>query len=150
MCNQFTFHHHFGIDTWRSKFKQQTDSIIFCVWIPWPKTIRIFIRSTWLYRAIQNTCIKHGRDIRTQYNGSTSMFLWRKDWSSIRLDSQFFVKHFQLIVFRKLSEWKLEKIIRTSLHVTSASTKGLLETRVENKIGFRTCSTTRSSSCATI
>ena len=27
MCNQFTFHHPFGIDTWRSKFEQQTDSI---------------------------------------------------------------------------------------------------------------------------
>ena len=28
MCNQFTFHHQFGIDTWRSKFEQQTDSIL--------------------------------------------------------------------------------------------------------------------------
>ena len=25
---QFTFHHQFGIDTWRSKFEQQTDSIL--------------------------------------------------------------------------------------------------------------------------
>ena len=28
MCNQFTFHHQFGIDTGRSKFEQQTDSIL--------------------------------------------------------------------------------------------------------------------------
>ena len=28
MCNQFTFHHQFGIDTWRSTFEQQTDSIL--------------------------------------------------------------------------------------------------------------------------
>ena len=28
MCNQFTFHHQFGIDTWRSEFEQQTDSIL--------------------------------------------------------------------------------------------------------------------------
>ena len=28
MCNQFTFHHQFGIDTWRSEFKQETDSIL--------------------------------------------------------------------------------------------------------------------------
>ena len=28
MCNQFIFHHQFGIDTWRSKFEQQTDSIL--------------------------------------------------------------------------------------------------------------------------
>ena len=28
MCNQFTFHHQFVIDTWRTKFEQQTDSIL--------------------------------------------------------------------------------------------------------------------------
>ena len=28
MCNQFTFHYQFGIDTWRSKFEQQTDSVL--------------------------------------------------------------------------------------------------------------------------
>ena len=28
MCNQFTVHHQFGIDTWRSKFEQQTDRIL--------------------------------------------------------------------------------------------------------------------------
>ena len=28
MCNQFTFHNQIGIDTWRSKFEQQTDSIL--------------------------------------------------------------------------------------------------------------------------
>ena len=28
MCNQFTFHHQFGIDTLRSKVEQQTDSIL--------------------------------------------------------------------------------------------------------------------------
>ena len=28
MCNQFTFHHQFGIGTWRSNFEQQTDSIL--------------------------------------------------------------------------------------------------------------------------
>ena len=28
MCNQFAFHHQFGIDTWRSNFEQQRDSIL--------------------------------------------------------------------------------------------------------------------------
>ena len=28
MCNQITFHHQFGIDTGRSKFEQETDSIL--------------------------------------------------------------------------------------------------------------------------
>ena len=28
MCNQFAFHHQFGIDIWMSKFEQQTDSVL--------------------------------------------------------------------------------------------------------------------------
>ena len=54
---------------------------------------------------------KHGRDIRTQYIGSTSILLRRKDWSFIKHDRtpSFFTKHFQFIVFRKLLGWKLEK-----------------------------------------
>ena len=28
MCNQFAFYHQFWINTWRSKFEQQTDSIL--------------------------------------------------------------------------------------------------------------------------
>ena len=53
---------------------------------------------------MHNTCIKHGRNIRTRYIGSTSILLWRKDWSSIKHDRalSFFMKHSQLIVFRKL------------------------------------------------
>ena len=35
------------------------------LWIPWTKTIRILIRSTWMHRVMHNTCIKHGRNIRT-------------------------------------------------------------------------------------
>ena len=37
-----------------------------------------------------------------------------------------------------------EVIYEKSIHVTSASTKDLLETRMEKRIGFRTCSATRS------
>ena len=60
----------------------------FFLWILWTKTIRILIRSTWMQRAMHNTCIKHGRDIRTQCIGSTSFLLLRKDWSSIRHDCE--------------------------------------------------------------
>ena len=67
--------------------------------------------STCKHRVLHNTCTKHGKDIKTQYIGSTSILLWRKDWSSIRLDrmQSSFKNHFQLIVFRKLFGWKLEK-----------------------------------------
>ena len=39
---------------------------------------------------------------------------------------------------------RMETGIRKSIHFTSASTKDLFETRVEKRIGFRTCSTIRS------
>ena len=39
------------------------------------KTIRILTRPTWEHRVLHSTCIKHGRDIRTQYIGSTSILL---------------------------------------------------------------------------
>ena len=79
MCKQFTFHHQFGIDTWRSKFEQQTDSILSRLWNPWTKTIRILTRSTWEHRVLHNTCMKHGRNIRIRCIGSTSNLLNRKE-----------------------------------------------------------------------
>ena len=97
MRNQFTFHHQFGIDTWRAKFKQgKTDGLVSA---GGTKIIRFLIRSTWMHRVMHNTCMTHGRDIRTQCIGSTSILLWGKDWSSIRLDRtlSFFTKHFKLI-----------------------------------------------------
>ena len=66
-----TFHHQFGTDTWRSTFEQADRQCSFCLWIPWTKTIRIFTRSTWKHRVMHNTCIKRGRNNRTQCIGST-------------------------------------------------------------------------------
>ena len=83
----------------------------FCLWILWTKNTRILTRSTWEHRVVHNTCIKHGRNIKTLCIGSTSILLKRKDWSSIRHDRtpSFFTKHSQLIVSRKLFGWKLKK-----------------------------------------
>ena len=83
----------------------------FCLSIPWTKIIRNLIRSTWMNRDMHNTCIKHGRNIRIRKIGSKSILLWRNGWSSIKHDRtlSFFTKHFQLIVFRKLFGWKLER-----------------------------------------
>ena len=70
----------------RSKFWERNRQYSFCLWIPWTRITRILLRSTWVYRVMHNTCIKHGRNIRTQYIGLTSILLLRKDWNSIRLD----------------------------------------------------------------
>ena len=84
---------------------------ILSAWILWIKNTKILTRSTWMHRVMHNTCIKHGKGIKTQKIGSTSIMLWGKDWSSLRLGRtrSFFTKHFQLVVFRKLLGWKLEK-----------------------------------------
>ena len=83
----------------------------FCLWISWTKNTRILIRSTWMHHVLHNTCTTHGRNIKIRCIGSTPTLLWRKDWSSIRHDRtpSFFTKHSQLIVFRTLFGWKLER-----------------------------------------
>ena len=53
----------------------------------------------------RDTCIKHGRNIKTQCIGLSSNLLRRKDLSSIKHE------HSQLIVSRRLSWWKLEERI---------------------------------------
>ena len=65
----------------------------FCRWIPWTRITRILTRSTWMHRVMHNTCIKHGRNIKTRYIGSTSILLWRKDWSSIKHDLNAIIHH---------------------------------------------------------
>ena len=82
-----------------------------CLLILCTKVTRILMWLTWVYSVMHNTCIKHGTDIKTQCIGSTSILLLSKGWHSIRLDrmQSFFKKRFQLIVFQKLLEWKLER-----------------------------------------
>ena len=72
MCNQFTFHHHFRIDTGRTKFEQQTDSILAACGSYGQKIIRILTRSTWKHRVLHNTCTKDGTNIKIRFIGSTS------------------------------------------------------------------------------
>ena len=75
------------------------------------KVTKIPTRLTWMYHVVHNTCTMHGRNIKTRYIGSTSILRSRKDRNSIRFDRMqtSFKKHFQLIVFQKLLDWRLEK-----------------------------------------
>ena len=50
-------------------------TVFFCLWILWTKNRRILTRSTWEHRVLHNTCIKHGRNIKTRCIGSTSILL---------------------------------------------------------------------------
>ena len=125
----------------------------FCQWIPWTKTIRILTRSTWKHRVFHKTCIKHGTNIKIRCIGSTSTLLWRKDWSSIRLDRTL------SFLFETLPTYCIPKVVRMdtgeiifekSLWITSHASQDFLGTWLNKRIGFRSCSTTRRGNCATI
>ena len=82
-----------------------------CLLIPETKGIKILQRLTSLYHFVHNNCIVHGRNIKTRYFGLILILRFKKDWHSIRLDrmQSSFKEYFQLIVFQKLSDWRLEK-----------------------------------------
>ena len=86
---------------------------------------------------MHNTCIKHGRNIRTRYVGSTSILRYGKDWSSIRLDRTlpFFTKHFQLIVFRKLLGWKAGEVIFEKVYASPRPPKISLKHDWKRELG---------------
>ena len=71
-----------------------------CLLILWTKVTKILRWLTWMFHVMHNTCTMHGRDIKTQYIGSTSILLFRKDWNSIRLDRMLssFKKHFSYCI----------------------------------------------------
>ena len=122
MCNQFTFHHQFRIDTGRTKFEQQIDSILSACGSHGQRTQGSWhdrlgsTASCTIHAWSMEETSKHGRNIRTRC-GSTSTLLWRKNWTSDRTLS-FFTKHFQLIVSRKLFGWKPGKVIYEKVYAS--------------------------------
>ena len=83
----------------------------FCLLIPETKAIKILQRLTSMNHVEHNTCKVPGRNIKTRYFVLILIFRFERDWHSIRLDrmQSSFKKHFQLVVFQKLWDWRLEK-----------------------------------------
>ena len=118
----------------------------FCLWIPWTKTIRILVRSTWVFRVMHNTFIKPERkhqntvywvDINLALKKGfevLSITIWRYH-SSRNTPS--------LLFSESCSNENLGSLLRKSICVTSFSSKDLLETWLDERIGFRSCSATR-------
>ena len=110
------------------------------------QTIRIQTRSTWMCHVMHNTCIMHGRVIKTQYIGSTSILLFRKDFSSIRLSNA-------IILHETLPACCIPKVVRMKTGDVFYE-KVYMSPRPPPKIswkiiGFGSCSTTRRRSCST-
>ena len=72
-----------------------------------------------MYHVMHNTCTMHGRDIKTQYIGSTSILLLRKDWNSISFDRVLssFKKHFQLL-YSKVVRMKTEEVLYEKVYMS--------------------------------
>ena len=83
----------------------------FCPLIPVTKSRRILKILTWVYHVLHNTCLTHGGNNKTRFVGSMLLMRFGKDWHSIRLDrmQSSLKEYFQLIVFPKLLDWRLEK-----------------------------------------
>ena len=67
MCNLFAFHHQFWIDTWRSKFEQQTNSILSACATHGQNhkdPVTIDLDDPRHAQYMHNTRKKHGRNIR--------------------------------------------------------------------------------------
>ena len=123
-----------------------------CLLILGTKVTRILTRLTSMYHVVHNTCMMNGKDIKTQYIGSTSILRFGKDWHSIRLDrmQSSFKEHFQLIVFQKLIDWKLEMSYtkKYTCHLDLHQRSHLRHEWIK-ELGSEVCSTTRRRSCST-
>ena len=109
----------------------------FCLWISWTRITGILVRSTWMNRVMHNTCIKHGRDIRMQCIGSTSILLKRKDWSSISLDRMlsFFTKQSSLLYPESCSDGNWRNHTRKAFCVTRLPPKISLKHDWKRELG---------------
>ena len=103
MCVQFAFYHQLWINTWRSKFEHETDSIFLLV-DPMDKSHKDL-------DVIDLSVPRHAQYLHNAWKRHQDALYWvdiflllRKDEHSIRLDrmQSSFKKHFQLIVSRKL------------------------------------------------
>ena len=142
----------FRIDTGRTKFEQQTDSILSACGSCGAKNRRILKRSTWKHRVLHNTCTKHGRNIKIRCIEPTPTLLWRKDWSSIKHDRTllFFTKHSQAYCIPKVVRMETGEVIYEKVYASTRPPPKISLTRDWMKrFGSRSCSTTRRKSCAT-
>ena len=107
MCNQFTLHHKFRIDTGRKNLSKYSLRL----WITWTRNTKIRTSLTWPNHVLHGTSKKRGKDTKTRCIGSLYSLLNVKDSNSINQDvmQSSFTIHSHLIVSRKLLWWNLEK-----------------------------------------
>ena len=129
-------------NTWRSKFEKETNSILPACWSYGSKSQRS--RCNWYeYTA---SCTMHGKTSRRSILGRHPSCYWERiDILSDSIERHHSSRNTPNSLYpESFSDGNWKSHFRESVHVTSASAKDLIEARMEEKIGFRTCSTTRS------
>ena len=101
MCVRSSFYNQQRIDTLRSEFKKETNSNLLAYWSQrWraQRSWKYWFRGAW-------------GNVEARFFGSMLIFRFGKGWHSIRLYrmQSSFKEYFQLIVFPKLLDLKLEK-----------------------------------------
>ena len=121
------------------KFEQETDSILLACWSYGQKSQRsLHDRFGSTAPCIINTCTKHGRNIRTRQLGGhqscceEGLKFYQTRSNAIILQETLVACCIPKVVRMETGEVLYEK----SINVTSASTKDLLETRLEKRIGL--------------
>ena len=110
MCNQFTFHHEFRIDTRRTNFGQKTDGILH-ICGSWEQGTQ---RSGCNWRGCTASCIVQAKEESASTFGVLGRHQTRakeRIFSSMKHDrtQSSFTTRFQLIVSRRISWWELER-----------------------------------------
>ena len=105
MCNQFTLHREFRIDTRRTKFEQKTDGILYVCGSYEQMNTKIQITLTWKHHVLHGTSRKSGKYIKTLCIGSTSNLFKRKDSRSYQTQTN------EIILYDSLPAYCIPKAV---------------------------------------
>ena len=132
MCVQSSLYYQPWIDTWRSGFKQKTNSISSCLLNQETKITKILNILTSLYHIVHNTCITYGRNIKTRYFGLILILRFREGSTFYQTRSNAIILQGTLpaLLYSKsceIEDWRSLK--REIILVSSTTTQDLTTTR---------------------
>ena len=122
----------------------------FCLWIPWTKTIRILIRSTWMHRVMHNTCIKHGRRHQNTVYWVDINLAFRKGLKFYQTRSNAIILHETLPAYciPKLVRMETGEVIYEKVYASPRPPPKIsLEHDWKRELGSEDAQTTRGTSC---
>ena len=152
MCVQSSFYHQLWINNWKSEFKQKGQTVFFLLVDPRDKSHKD-------PDEIDLNVPRHAQYLHNAWKRHQDAVYWVDIDLAIRKGLTFYQTRSNAIILQgtlpaycipkvvRLKNWRSLK--RKSMHVTSTSTKDLITSRMDKRVGFESCSTTRRGSCST-